>query len=151
MSRSVNHRRVNLTAMFALAATIAGAIGGCAATSNPTTLPDAIRADNTPAMVQFLNAGADINQRDSEGYTPLHWAAYYGRVDAAQLLLDRGANPEIGDNSGRTALEVAIYYRHPNVAQHLVEKGANVNARDQDGWTPLDYAAYNRDLASTAL
>ena len=26
-----------------------------------------------------------------DGATPLHWAAYYGKSDAAALLLDRGA------------------------------------------------------------
>lgn len=29
------------------------------------------------------------------GWTPLMWAAYKGRTDVAQLLLEKGANPNI--------------------------------------------------------
>jgi len=34
--------------------------------------------------------------------TPLHWAAYYGRLDVVRLLLERGADKE-AKNNVRTA------------------------------------------------
>jgi hypothetical protein len=36
--------------------------------------------------------GADVDDRDCKGLTPLRAAAFYGRVDVARLLLDRGMN-----------------------------------------------------------
>ena len=39
-----------------------------------------------------LDAGADVNERDEEGVTALHWAAINGHDDCCRLLLARGAD-----------------------------------------------------------
>jgi ankyrin repeat protein len=41
-----------------------------------------------------------VNDKDNEGSTPMHNAAYKGNVDCIQLLLDAGADPNIPDNFG---------------------------------------------------
>ncbi|KDD73370.1 hypothetical protein H632_c2247p0, partial [Helicosporidium sp. ATCC 50920] len=47
----------------------------------------------------LLNNGAEINQRDSKGFTPLHRAAYLaqydGYLEVYEYLLSRGADPSI--------------------------------------------------------
>jgi ankyrin repeat protein len=40
----------------------------------------------------LLAAKADVNAKDSDGWTPLHWAADRGRADVAELLLANNAN-----------------------------------------------------------
>lgn len=42
-------------------------------------------------MKALLEAGADINALDSSQSGPLAWAAYWGNLGTAKLLLDRGA------------------------------------------------------------
>jgi ankyrin repeat protein len=44
--------------------------------------------------------------QQSHGWTPLHYAAFYGDVELVQLLLDRGANANVKDGRGRTPLFV---------------------------------------------
>ncbi|HCR38575.1 MAG TPA: hypothetical protein DIV80_03745 [Synergistaceae bacterium] len=40
----------------------------------------------------LIEAGADVNAKDIQGWTPLHEAAEAGRTDIVQLLLDHGAD-----------------------------------------------------------
>ena len=56
----------------------------------------------------MLAAGADINQPNPEGMTPLMIAIDNASYDTARLLLDAGANPHVWDWYGRTALYVAV-------------------------------------------
>ena len=51
-------------------------------------------------MKVLLDAGADANQRDENGATPLHWAAGMFNTKAVRVLLEAGANPTIPDNKG---------------------------------------------------
>jgi ankyrin repeat protein len=49
--------------------------------------------------------GADVAARDDKGATPLHFAAFLGRVDAARWLLGKGADARAKDAAGHTPLD----------------------------------------------
>jgi uncharacterized protein len=88
-----------------------------------------------------------------DGFTALHFAAFFGWPEAASLLLERGAPV---DALGRgwmtgTALHSAVSRARSDVARILLGAGANANARQSAGWTPLHAAAHNGDLASVEL
>ncbi|KXZ42883.1 hypothetical protein GPECTOR_113g295 [Gonium pectorale] len=53
----------------------------------------------------LLEAGADPDLQDREGFTPLHMAAGYMHTGSMTALLEGGANPEIKDSKGRDAVE----------------------------------------------
>jgi ankyrin repeat protein len=55
----------------------------------------------------ILDAGADVNARESGGATPLHAVAQNGDVEMARLLLVRGADPGLRDEQDRTPGDVA--------------------------------------------
>ena len=42
----------------------------------------------------LIDAGADIEARDKNGWTPLHFAAEQGRTETAKFLIDAKANIE---------------------------------------------------------
>ncbi len=69
----------------------------------------AARSGNYDQAVSLLKNGADVNAKDVEGWSPLHWAAFVGDVRIARLLLDKGGNPELRNFSGNTPLDLAQF------------------------------------------
>ena len=71
-----------------------------------TPLHDAALYGHLDAAVLLLDAGARVDDRDSAGRSPLHWAANHdwaanhGQIDICRLLLSRGASLDVRDNSG---------------------------------------------------
>ena len=60
-------------------------------------------------VARLLALGADIDARDNNGGTPLHWAAVWNASPAvATLLLDHGASIEARDDAGWTPLHVVV-------------------------------------------
>lgn len=95
-----------------------------------------------------------VSTLSSDGWTPLHLAAFFGKADAARLLLNRGAevNARSTNAMQNHPLHAAAAGRHADVVKLLLDHGASVNARQHGGWTPLHSAAQNGDLdAARAL
>lgn len=57
----------------------------------------------------LVESGADLNARDESGYTPLHWAVIYRKVDIVKYLISKGAS------DGQKALEIAKAYDYPDI------------------------------------
>ena len=89
--------------------------------------------------------GCDINQMDSRGSTPLHWAARSGQEGMVKILLERyDVNPDKPDNGGRTPLWDAAFYGHEGVVKILLERDdVNPNKLDEYGQSPLLSPAYH--------
>ena len=61
-----------------------------------------------PAVAQaLLEAGANTEARDLNGWTPLHYAAANAKPAVARALLAAGANPGATDGDGVTPLDLA--------------------------------------------
>ena len=105
------------------------------------------------AMITLLENRHVLNSEDSNGRTPLLWAAWNGHEAVVKLLLERGAELETKDNdSGRTPLLWAAWNGHEAVVKLLLEKGAELETKDNDsGWTPLLWASWNGHEAVVKL
>jgi ankyrin repeat protein len=94
-----------------------------------------------------------VSSYSGDGFTALHFAAFFGRPDAAALLIERGAEV---DAFGRgwmtgTAMHSAVSRLHADVVRILLDAGANPDVRQSAGWTPLHAAAMNADLTTVEL
>jgi ankyrin repeat protein len=88
----------------------------------------------------LLNAGADVEVKDTVGRTALMWASMHGRKEVVQVLLAVGADVEVKDNDGLTALMYASRNGCKDVVQVLLAAGADVEVKDKWGRTALMWA-----------
>jgi ankyrin repeat protein len=88
--------------------------------------------NNLPEVSRLLSVGANVNAKDNEGWTPLHWACRKGHVQVAKEILEHGADITVKDNAGRTPLHWACYNGHVTVGNELLSRGANIEAETGD-------------------
>ncbi|MDR0288701.1 MAG: ankyrin repeat domain-containing protein [Rickettsiales bacterium] len=83
---------------------------------------------------------ADINAKDSQGRTALHYAACFNDTNMAELLLDARADINTKDDQGRTALHYAACFNNTDMVELLLDAGAKTNIKDNNGKKPLSLA-----------
>ena len=101
------------------------------------------------AFLVHLAKGADANQRNQFGRTPLHRAADEDRLEAVRLLLANGADVNARDCRGSTPLIAAAEFASLPVLELLVEAGADVPTGNHYGRSALHNAAKREDPAVT--
>ena len=84
---------------------------------------------------------ANINAKDALGRTPLHMAAFYGQLQATELLISSGAKINARDNVGMTPLHAAVLSGGRKEVELLLNKGADIGAKSDTSQTPLHLAA----------
>jgi hypothetical protein len=103
----------------------------------------ATRDGDLTKVRDLIASGADVNQTDKDGITPLMICAREGEpadLEIAHALLAAGANPNHQDKKGETPLITAVKYGRVDTMQILLTSGANVNLVDNEGNTPLIHA-----------
>ncbi|ETP14189.1 hypothetical protein F441_10849 [Phytophthora nicotianae CJ01A1] len=99
------------------------------------------------AVVELLlRFGADVNARNQEGYSALHYTGNGDALDVAIYLLDNGADIDAQDQNGKTPLHHSIREGSLLVSNLLVSRGAQVDIKDVDGVTPLTLAIQQRSM-----
>ena len=107
-------------------------------------LIDAVRQGNRASVVSLLKTSpASVQEMDSDGRTPLHWAAEMENVQAARALLASGADVKARDGYGNTPLHVAARAGGAAVAQLLLAHGAEATVTAYNKYTPLHLAAWS--------
>ena len=68
----------------------------------------------------------DVNEKDRDGKTALHYAAVNNVENAAELLISYGADFSIKDIVGKTPLHYAIEHDSEETANLLLSHGAKI-------------------------
>eukprot|EP00123_Amoebidium_parasiticum_P010271 comp19995_c0_seq1/m.24463 comp19995_c0_seq1/g.24463 ORF comp19995_c0_seq1/g.24463 comp19995_c0_seq1/m.24463 type:complete len:212 (-) comp19995_c0_seq1:14-649(-) len=107
---------------------------------------------NIEALSALLQAGADINHADKDGFTPLHWSVAGGSKDCVIWLLENGADV-MAENGFylNTPLHEAARWGCTEIAKVLIDHGADVFAENIEGKRALEIAIERDRPNTTAL
>ena len=101
-----------------------------------TALLYAARDCNPTVMAALLDAGSDVNQRDADNWTPLHYAIYSDRgADSIRILINAGAALNARCRDGMTPLELCISRRQRFLRS--ISAGDAVNSERQRRLYPI--------------
>ncbi|MDN7245557.1 ankyrin repeat domain-containing protein [Planococcus shenhongbingii] len=100
----------------------------------------AIFYGQTDKVRKLIRKGADVNEADDSGFTPLRWAVQEGQLDIVQLLLSHGADINAIDEEGQTPLYQAAADGNSELVEYLLDNGADIDLSG-DGVTPLIIAS----------
>ncbi|KAG0261496.1 hypothetical protein DFQ27_002928 [Actinomortierella ambigua] len=94
-------------------------------------------------MLDNFREWIDIEAQDEDGTTPLIYAACFGHVEIAFMLLEAGVTVDARDKFGWTALVWATNNKHDNMVRLLLEHGASTNAQTKKGHTIVDFLRHD--------
>ncbi|XP_062920405.1 cyclin-dependent kinase 4 inhibitor C [Mobula hypostoma] len=94
---------------------------------------------NTIIADLLLNAGAQPNQQDHNGFTLAHDAAREGFLDTLKILVDFGADVNIENSEGNLPIHLAAQEGHTDVVIFLAKK-SNLTLKNEKGQTPYELA-----------
>jgi ankyrin repeat protein len=106
-----------------------------------------VAGQTPPVMAQIEATPALLEEHSTDGWTPLHLAAFFGAQELAEALLAKGAEIDARstNNMQNTPLHAAIAGRRAAMVKFLLERGADANARQSGGWSALQGAAQGGD------
>lgn len=108
------------TATLLLAAVSASAVAA------GDSLVDATIAGDLDAVRAAMTEGADVNQAERDGTTPLLWAAYHAHPGIVAALLEQGAGPDAANRFGVTPLLQSARMGDAQTMRVLLDGGASV-------------------------
>eukprot|EP00039_Didymoeca_costata_P007593 m.101427 g.101427 ORF g.101427 m.101427 type:complete len:811 (-) comp13744_c0_seq2:3462-5894(-) len=92
---------------------------------------------------KLLSVADVVNQKDSEDFSALHYAAHAGQSRLCELLISYGAELDCCDQHGQTALFRAVIEGHSACANVLLEAGTREDLVDSTGRTCLHWAVHH--------
>ena len=102
-------------------------------------------------VLAALDAGAEVDARDADSWTPLMVAAVANdNPEVLQVLLEAGADVEARDKWGWTPLLFAARSNeNSEVVQVLLDAGSDPSTQDNEGKTAWDHIQENDALKDT--
>ena len=94
-------------------------------------------------VIRQLVRDIDVDRADSDGATPLIWAAAARCIENMKVLLDCGASTNVWTNRGESALSYGVSFESKKMCSLLIRRGASLTRRSPDGGSALEFALIN--------
>lgn len=109
------------------------------------TVIDKMKMNFEDILNVCLSHGVNINHRNTEGLTALHFAVAHKQIKAVDALIRNGADVDAVDRDGFTPLFLAVstYRGEANllgIISALISGGADLNRCNTSGVSPIEYA-----------
>jgi ankyrin repeat protein len=116
-------------------------------------LSNALIANDLDRVKFLVGKGADVNQPDNQGWTPLISAARQRHDDMINLLIELGADVNLAKSDGTTPLIAAASRDHVPSIKVLLEHGADIEKPGPQGFRalPLAIADDNYEAAKALI
>lgn len=108
-----------------------------------TALHHAALSSEPAVLAMLLDAGAQVDAVDDEGYTPLAWACAHGNIGAARLLLSHRASVAGAGTVPPLCAAASASDDLPVLVEVLLRARAQPDAVDAQGRSALHHAAGN--------
>ena len=140
-----------IAALFAATPIVSGQGAGSPGVPAAASLAAAAKQQNAALVRALIRQRADVNAKDAEGMTALHWAAHWNDLDTVRLLVGANARADVANRYGVTPLHEAATLGNPAIVNALLRAGANANATYGEGETPLMLAARSGSVEAIEL
>ena len=90
-------------------------------------------------LIQLIESGSNVNEKDRNGQTPLHYCISFD-IRIVEKLLQHGADPNMKNRIGISPFHDAAYFADEEFISISLNYGADLNLRDNSLATPLHYA-----------
>jgi ankyrin repeat protein len=119
----------------------------------PLNVFEAAQANEAQRLIELIDGDPALVTYSDDGFTALHFAAFYRSPAAVDVLLARGAGTEAVTKNflANMPLHAAAAGGDREICARLLAHGANVNARQHGGFTPLHTAGFRDDREMAEL
>lgn len=117
---------------------------------NGSPLMYAVAYNNVPIARALLEAGAAIDQVDTNGDPAINWATYYGYVPSMKFLIAKGADLTIKSKHG-TPVDVGFRLWHADSVAQVFREAMNVDLPKNDKKLIDAVRSKNADLVKKLL
>jgi ankyrin repeat protein len=119
--------------------------GGLAASASAAVVDPpliaAVKRQDVEAVKRLLDDGVEVDARQPDGATALHWAVYREDLETVEVLLRAGASVDVVNRMGAAPLWLAAANGDAAAIARLLDAGANPNVALWEGETPSMTAA----------
>ena len=109
----------------------------------------AIKNNHPQCVKHLISAGADVNERNDIGSTPIIIGAVKESNDCVKLLIQAGADVNHVNQQMESALAFSAYFGNDELVSLLIEAGADMNIRNKSRETGLIQTAKGGYTACT--
>jgi ankyrin repeat protein len=102
---------------------------------------EAIKNDDKEAIRALLRDRSEVQAKEPDGTTPLHWAAYMNDVETVEALIRARAEVNARNAFGESPLALAAINGNGRLIEALLKGGADPNTVHANGETVLMTAA----------
>src|SRR5215831_17117404 len=117
------------------------------AQSSKESLASLIEAGNRKAALDRIRTGADVNEAQTDGTRPIHWAVYRVDYELLGALIAKKANVNVKNEFGSTPIAEAANLADTRMVKMLLDAGAEPEGANADGQTALMLAIKTGDVA----